>query len=334
MGEKNWMKKVVFFTDVSKINEAFENFNLDSFSGKSVPIKLHMGEIRNKYFLKPDLAKFVVDALLSVNAKPYLYDTTVAYPGLRSTKKGYEKVAKIHGFTKKKVGCEVVIDDSGKMINIEGRDYEVGDSIIDSSHIFGLTHVKGHIQSGMGGAIKNFGMGCVTKETKRNIHHGSKPVFQKDKCTYCGACAEVCPFQAIIVKNNSWKICNRKCFGCGVCVDACEPDAILNKDENFQYLLSCSAKACVQDKNVIYLNEIKRIAKSCDCDPTINPIICPDIGYVVSDDIVSIDKASLDLINNVKNNIFEKKNKVSPLKQIKFGEDIGLGSASYQLIEI
>jgi uncharacterized Fe-S center protein len=328
------MKKVVFFTDFNKLEDALNNFNIDSFSGKSVPVKLHMGEIRNKHFLKPKLATLVVEALKSVNAKPYLYDTTVAYPGLRSTKQGYEKVARIHGFTNKKVGCDVVIDDTGKAVNIEGRNYEVCDCIFDSSHIFGLTHLKGHIQSGMGGAIKNFGMGCVTKDTKRNIHHGSKPVFQKDKCTYCGICAEVCPFEAISVKKESWNICNRKCFGCGVCVDACETDAIINKDEDFQYLLSCSAKACVQNKNVIYLNEIKRIAKSCDCDPTKNPIICPDIGYVVSDDIVAIDTASLDLINKVKNGIFEKENKVSPLKQIKFGEEIGLGSSSYQLIEI
>jgi hypothetical protein len=334
MGEKNRMKKVVFFTDITKINDALENFKLDSFSGKTVPIKLHMGETGNRYFLKPELAKIVVDALKSVNAKPFLYDTKVAYPGLRGTKKGYEKVAKIHGFTKKRIGCEVIIDDTGKMVNIEGREFEVGKHIIESSHIFGLTHVKGHIQSGMGGAIKNFGMGCVTKETKRQIHHGSRPVYNKDKCTFCGDCAEVCPFGAINVKKDSWKICNRKCFGCGVCVDVCKTDAIINKDANFQYLLSCSAKACVQDKNVLYLNELKRIAKSCDCDPTKNKIICPDVGYIVSDDIVSIDNASLDLINNIKENIFEKENKVSPKKQVEFGEEIGLGSSSYQLIEI
>ena len=327
------MNKVVFFTDLIKLSDALENFNIDSYSGRNIPVKLHMGELNNKYFLKPDLAKVVIEALKTVNAEPFLYDTTVAYPGLRSTKKGYEKVAKIHGFTKKKVGCDVVIDDKGKYVNIEGRYYEVCDHIFDATHIFGLTHFKGHIQSGMGGSIKNFGMGCVTKQTKRNIHHGSKPVFQKDACTYCGVCAEVCPFEAINVKNNKWDITNGRCFGCGVCVDACETGAIVNKDANFQYLLSCSAKACVRKKNVIYLNELKRIAKSCDCDPTKNKIICPDIGYVVSDDIVAADKASLDLINNVKNDIFIKENKVDPIKQIKYGEDIGLGSASYQLIE-
>ena len=328
------MNKVVFFTDLMKLNNALENFNIQSFSDKSIPVKLHMGEMRNKHFLKPDFAKVVIDALINVNAKPYLYDTTVAYPGLRSTKKGYEKLARFHGFTKKKVGCDVVIDDTGVPVKIEGRTYEVAECISKATHILGLTHLKGHIQSGVGGAIKNFGMGCVTKKTKRNIHHGSKPVFQKDACTYCGTCAEVCPFNAINVKNNKWKYSNSKCFGCGVCVDACESKALIFKDTDFQLLLASSAKACVQNKNVIYINELKRIAKSCDCDPTYNPIICPDIGYLVSDDIVAIDKASLDLINDVKGNIFEKENKVNPYKQIYFGEEIDLGSSSYKLIEL
>jgi uncharacterized Fe-S center protein len=100
-----------------------------------------------------------------------------------------------------------------------------------------------------------------------------------------------------------------------------------------QYLLACSAKACVQDKNVLYLNELKRIAHGCDCDPAAGPIICPDIGYLVSDDPVAIDQASLNLINEVRPNIFEINNKVNPRKQIKYGEEIGLGSSSYDLIE-
>jgi len=36
----------------------------------------------------------------------------------------------------------------------------------------------------------------------------------------------------------------------------------------------------------------------------------------------------------LKKDIFEKGNNVSPLKQIKYGEEIGLGSSSYQLMEI
>ena len=63
-------------------------------------------------------------------------------------------------------------------------------------------------------------------------------------------------------------------------------------------------------------------------------MICPDVGYVVSDDIVAVDNASLDLVNKVKPDVFKKENRVDPFKQIKYGEEIGLGSSSYELIKI
>jgi len=328
------MKKVVFFTDESKIKDALENFNIKSFSGKKVPFKLHMGERGNKYFPRPNFVKKVVNTLQSYNVDPFLFDTTVAYSGERHTKEEYLKLAKENGFSKDKTGCNVVIDDTGINTTIDGRDYEVAESLYKSSHIFAFTHVKGHIATGMGGAIKNFGMGGVTKETKLRMHHGSRPIYNKDKCTYCGICAEVCPFGAITVENNTWTQNMKSCFGCGVCIDNCKNAGIRYKDEDFQYVLACSAKACLQDKNVLYLNDINRISKSCDCDPDAGPIICPDIGYLASDDPVAIDKASLDLINDVKPDIFLKENNVDPFKQIKFGEEIGLGTSSYQLIEI
>lgn len=328
------MKKVIFFSDLEKLHEALENFDIQNFAGKKVPVKLHMGEIKNKYFSKPNFVKIVIDELKRVKSDPYLFDTTVAYPGLRHYVSGYHQLARMHGFTTKKVGCDVVIDDSGVLKTVGNREYEVAWHLMNSTHIFAISHVKGHVATGMGGAIKNFGMGGVTKETKRKMHRGSRPIYNEDACTYCGVCAEVCPFDAIKIKGNKWKQNERNCFGCGVCIENCETGAIKNKDADFQYVLACAAKACVQDKNVIYLNELKRISKSCDCDPFADPIICPDIGYLISDDPVAIDKASLDLIHGVKENVFERVNKVSPFKQIEYGEEIGLGSSSYTLIKL
>ena len=328
------MSKVIFFKYLKKFHDALAHFNIESFAGKKVPVKLHMGELKNKFFPKPEFVKHVIDELKMSNVEPYLFDTTVAYAGLRSSKTDYRKLAEIHGFTMEKIGCGVIIDDKGIPITVNNREYEVAGHLLDSTHIFALSHVKGHVATGMGGAIKNFGMGGVTKETKIRMHHGSRPIYQKDACIYCGVCAEVCPFNALKVNENSWNQNMKSCFGCGVCVDACRSGALTYEDADFQYVLACAAKACVQDKNVIYLNEIKRIARSCDCDPLAGPIICPDIGYLVSDDPVAIDKASLDLVNDVRKDVFEKENNISPLKQIKYGEEIGLGSSSYKLIEI
>jgi uncharacterized Fe-S center protein len=328
------MKKVFFFTDDNKIGEAFDNFNLKGFANKKIPFKLHMGEKSNKYFPKTETVRKVVKALQKKKIEPFLFDTTVSYNGMRHTKEGYYKLAKLHGFTKENIGCDVVIDDKGIPVKIESRDYEIAEHLYKSSHIFAFSHVKGHNATGFGGAIKNFGMGGVTKETKRKMHYGSRPLFQKDKCTYCGVCAEVCLFNAINVKENNWYQSIDKCFGCGVCVENCTSQALSHKDADIQFVLVCAAKACLQNKNVIYFNDVNRIARFCDCDPEAGPVICPDIGYLVSDDPVAIDKASLDLIYDIKPGVFEKYNHVNPKKQIIYAEEISLGSSKYELIKI
>lgn len=332
MGEEDRVKKVVYITDLSRLDDALAFFNLQSFIGKEVLFKVHMGEMGNKYYPKPSLVKPVVDCLKAQGMSPFFYDTTVAYPGLRHTKRGYAQVAKMHGYTK--LGYTIIIDDTGVGVTVHGRTYEVGTTLHAASHIVAFSHVKGHTATGMGAAIKNLGMGGVTKETKRTMHHASRPIYRKDACTFCGVCAEVCPFDAIMVREKNWKVSKRKCFGCGVCVDNCEHNALINEDKNLQYLLACAAKACVQQKNVLYINDINRISKSCDCDPFAGPVICPDIGFLIADDIVAIDKASLDLINKIKPDVFQQVNNVDPEKQIKYGEEIGLGSASYTLIEL
>ena len=112
------MKKVIFFTDTSKLHDSISYFNLNNFKDKEVPIKLHMGEMKNKYYSKPDFVRLIVNELKQVGSNPYLYDTTVAYNALRGTKSGYEKLAKIHGFTQTDVGCNVIIDDTGVTVEI------------------------------------------------------------------------------------------------------------------------------------------------------------------------------------------------------------------------
>ena len=328
------MSTVVYFKDAEQLPNALDEFDLRSFSHQSVPVKLHMGEMKNKYFPRPVFVKQVIDYLIDHEMQPFLTDTTVAYNAPRKSKSGYKKVAYLHGFSKKKIGCEVVIDDQGVPVEVEGRNYEVADHLHKASCIVAISHVKGHVASGFGGAIKNFGMGGVTKETKKRMHHGAKPVYTKDKCTFCGICAEVCPFNAITIKDNEWEKSERKCFGCGVCVDNCKTGGLQFEDASFQFVLACACKACVQSKQVLYINDVNRIARSCDCDPFSGPIICPDVGYVVGMDPVAVDTVSLDLIDKQKDQVFYKEHHVDPRKQILFGEQIGLGSRKYSLKEL
>ena len=52
------------------------------------------------------------------------------------------------------------------------------------------------------------------------------PIIDKEKCTGCGDCVEVCPPQGITVIDDVAVIDPRFCEECGVCVDECEEGAI------------------------------------------------------------------------------------------------------------
>ena len=52
----------------------------------------------------------------------------------------------------------------------------------------------------------------------------------KSACTWCGACADACPFDAVIMRKDENKdiatINNSVCKGCGMCLPVCPEDAI------------------------------------------------------------------------------------------------------------
>jgi uncharacterized Fe-S center protein len=297
-----------------------------------VPVKLHMGEPGNRYFVSPSLVRLAVEKLKAVGAEPFLFDTTVAYPGARATVDGHRKVASRHGFDKDRMGCEVVIGDRGIEVAESGQTFDVAREIHGSTHLVVISHVKGHIQTGFGGAIKNLGMGGVTRETKRKIHMMCVPILSREMCDLCGTCAEACPFDAITVEPE-WRRSKTKCMGCGKCVSACEIGALRYNVMDLQRALALSARACVWGKRALYVNSVVNISRNCDCDAHAGPIICPDIGYLASDSLAAIDRASLDLINTVKPGVFEKVNGIDPAKQIRYAEEIGFPS-DYELIRL
>lgn len=329
------MKNVYFFTDITKLTDACKACGIEGFLGQKVLVKLHMGEMKNKYYPKPDFVKKIIEELTQYDAAPFLYDTTVCYRGPRNTVEGYLSVARSHGYSQEKMGCEVIIDDAGRTVDLDHMSFKVGSHLHDTSFVFAISHVKGHNGTGMGGAIKNFGMGGVTKETKKWIHGQAKPSYKEENCIFCGVCESVCPFNAITVKDKEWIYDPSKCFGCDACVQNCATNALEHHSgHSLQQLIAYAAKASLEGKQVIYINELKRISKNCDCDPYAGPIICPDIGYLVSTDPVAIDKASLDLIYEQKPDIFKEKDYIDPIDQITYGEEIGLGNSIYNLIEL
>ena len=116
-------------------------------------------------------------------------------------------------------------------------------------------------------------------------------------------------------------------------VDACPNEALNYEIMDLQEGLATAAKACITGKNTLYINALVNIAENCDCDPHAGPIICPDIGYLASKELAAIDRASLELVNEVKPRAFEEATRVDPSKQIQYAQNIGLDS-SYELVRL
>jgi uncharacterized Fe-S center protein len=323
------MVDVYFFQSIEKLTSAMHLLGVEVFRGARVPVKLNMGEKGNRYYVSPAVVKLVVDTLKTAGAEPFLFDTTVAYPSARSKVDGYRRVAESHGFGEREMGCKLVIGEKGTKVTESGCSFEVAREIRDSTHMVVVSHVKGHIQSGFGGAIKNLGMGGVTREMKRKIHFWSMPRISPDRCELCGSCAKACPSEAISVEVE-WRYDSASCDGCGKCVEACPHDALSYRVMDLQQGLALAAKACAKDKPALYLNVLANITRNCDCDPNPGPIICPDIGYLAAGELAAIDRASLDLVDRVKPGVFQKTLGIDPRKQVRYAEELGLPS-EYQL---
>ncbi|HOI45905.1 MAG TPA: DUF362 domain-containing protein, partial [Candidatus Aminicenantes bacterium] len=84
-----------------------------------------------------------------------------------------------------------------------------------------------------------------------------------------------------------------------------------------------------------FMNFLIRVTKDCDCMSKDQPPVVEDIGILASDDVVAIDTATADLVNarGGGEDVFRKGYKVDWSVQLRYGEEIGLGSMDYELIE-
>jgi len=301
-------------------------------SGDRIAIKLHMGEAYNPNHLQPDFVGKFVRLLKSMGMKPFLFDSPTMYSGPRHTVAGYEKQAAKLGFTEAGAGCHVIISDDYAESKGKHLTYQVCKPLAGADGVLVLTHFKGHACSGVGGAVKNLGMGALTKKSKDDIHKGAMPLL-KGKCALCRKCIEVCPTKCISYDESGPVFNRKKCYGCSKCIQNCPSKCLKPRLAEFDDLLADGANAAQKKfKKAYFVNVLRRIANVCDCSSKDLHIVCPDIGILMGSDACAIDRASLDLVNRRSGrDLFLELWHKPPLMHVYAAEKLGMGSSEYEI---
>lgn len=138
-------------------------------SGKTA-VKLSTGEPPASNYLRPALIKDLVQLVHGT-----VVECNTAYEGERIRTEDHYRVAKEHGFTE--IADFQIQDEEGSMTlpvngGIRLKENYVGTHFPDYDSYLILSHFKGHVMAGFGGAIKNISIGLGSSKGKAWIHSG------------------------------------------------------------------------------------------------------------------------------------------------------------------
>jgi uncharacterized Fe-S center protein len=337
------MKSDVFLIKnnfVERLGEVLKKVAIESVEGKSVAIKLHMGEYGNLNYIRPVIVGRIVEIVKKFGGEPFLFETPTAYESTRDSPEKYLDVARKNGFTEETIGCPIIISNKGVDTKTDGKigRIEVGKELYEADFLIVVSHSKGHCMCGYGGALKNLGIGCLTTKSKDAVHSELHPILVEERCDGSGLCEKSCKYKAISIEDNKAKIDYSRCTGCGDCVKACLQNAIKSSETNFQELIAEGSSSIIKKfkGNQIYINILFDITAECDCEDTLSHKefpVCNDIGFLISKDPVAIENASIDLINKESGkNVFLELHKFEPKEIIDFAVGFNLGNKEYNLI--
>lgn len=336
----------------AKVLDLFEAAGFEKIFAKNdfVAVKLHFGEQNNTGYIKPAFLKPLLRKIKSYETKPFLTDTNTLYRGQRTNSVDHLMQAYEHGFSIENLGVPVIIADglmSGNHVEvpIKGKHFDkvtIARDVADSDVLVVLSHMTGHILTGMGAAVKNLGMGAAPRSGKQKQHADVKPIVKRERCHTCGACIRRCPVGAITYVDGAAHIDHDTCYGCAECVAACRTGAVrvpesssgvLLQEKMAEYALGALAG---KEGKVCFFNFLVHITKGCDCMEKAQDKVIEDIGILASYDPVAIDMASVDLLSRAAERDLLKElwPENDYLVQLRYAEKIGLGSLEYELLEI
>lgn len=330
-----------------------------------VAVKLHFGEKGNTSHVKPVFLRRIVDAIKKQGGFPFLADTNTLYTGSRKESVSHLLTAIENGFDYSVVNAPLIIADglrgtSSEKVEINKKwhkDVEIASDIHNADTLIGVTHFKCHELSGFGGVLKNLGMGCAPLKGKLSQHSDVKPFVAEDACTGCLRCLAWCPAPGAIRKleNKKVRIVPEICIGCGECILPCRDGAIRIKWDadtgSMQEKMVEHVHGVLKPKKgkFAFVTFATQISPACDCYPSNDAPIVEDIGILASRDPVAIDQAAADLVNQrpgnrntrLQRNFDPGQDKFRGVYpdidwtiQLRYAEEIGLGSREYSLVEV
>ncbi|MDR1663505.1 MAG: DUF362 domain-containing protein [Clostridiales bacterium] len=319
---------------------------------KTTAIKMHVGRGTGFTTIHPMFVKMLVDKLKGYGAEVFITDQTVAD-------------ARMRGYTEELLGCPIldVCGFLGKYVYEREVDFktfknvDIGGYIQDADVMIDFSHVKGHGACGFGGACKNIAMGCVTDRTRQQLHALEGGLaWDGEKCTHCKLCLNGCNHKANkFTEDGKYEVFFHDCTYCQHCVKVCPTGAIRmdgNYYKDFQTGMALCTKTVLDTfapGNVYYINFLTNITALCDCWGFTTPPIVPDIGIMASDDMVAVERASIDaikvenaLLNGIptghklleQGHLLERIHGKNPYVQLDELEKLRLGSQEYELKEI
>jgi uncharacterized Fe-S center protein len=311
-----------------------------------VAIKVHFGEKGNTRYVPPGHIRPIIEALRPFKGQLFLTDANTLYRGMRLNATDHLKIAKEHGFDALKTKIVIADGQSGEEeeeVKISGRIFsgvKIAGGIARAKALIVISHFKGHILFGFGGALKNLGMGCGSRAGKLEMHSKIKP-YVNAECISCGQCVENCPADAISMRQDEKAVIDpERCIGCAECIAICGSEAIeipWHGVTSLEAMERCAeyALGAAKGKACVCVNFVNHITKDCDCMPD-SEVIGKDVGLVASADPVACDQASYDLVLKTNRNvdIFRKATGVDGSHITRYGAAIGLGDNRYVLVEL
>jgi len=330
--------------------------------GDLVAVKLHFGEQGNTGFVHPVYLREVVKRIRDAGGKPFLTDANTLYSGERANAVDHLSCAIHNGFAYATVDAPLIIADGldgrdAVDVPVNGTHFEtvrIGSAAVHADAMVVVTHVKGHEATGFGGALKNVGMGLGCRSAKQRMHADFKPEVTAEKCTACNRCVTWCPVKAIVIgPDRVATIDYATCYGCGECVAACPYGAIATQWKTDANMLQekivehVAGALSGKDGKVIYVSFITAVSPDCDCWTFSDAPIVPDLGVLVSTDIVAIEQAAYDLVTGATGlpgsrgegmgageDKFVAITGVDGTRALACAEEMGLGTRLYELVTV